>query len=68
MQPIVEHLREKSAEKENKLIEDLANNNYRAPSETSKSNCRLRGSGVIEMKKMSVIEAKLDALMNKVSM
>ena len=28
----------------------------------------MRGSGVIELNKMSAIEAKLDALMNKVSM
>ena len=58
----------KSAEEANRLIEDLAKRNYRAPSETSGSSSRLRGSGVIELNKMSVIEAKLDALMNKVCM
>ena len=47
------------------LIEDLAKRNYIAPSETSRSNSRLKGSGVIELNKMTAIEAKLDALMNK---
>ena len=57
----------KSIEKANQLIEDLAKSNYKAPSETSKSSSsRLRGSGVIKLNKMSAIEAKLDALMNKV--
>ena len=58
----------KSVEEVNQLIEDLEKSNYRAPFETSRSSSRLRGSGVIELNKMSVIEAKLDALMNKVSM
>ena len=58
----------KSAEEANKLIEDLAKSIYRAPSETSKSSRRLRGSGVIELNNMSAIGAKLDELMNKVSM
>ena len=58
----------KSAKEANQLIEDLAKSNYRAPSETSGSGGRLRGSGVIELNKMSAIEAKLDALMNKISM
>ena len=57
-----------SVEGVNQLIEDLAKRNYRAPSETSGSSSRLRGSGVIELNKMSTIEAKLDALMNKVCM
>ena len=39
-----------------------------APSETSGSNNWLRDSGVIELNKMSATRAKLDALMNKVSM
>ena len=58
----------KSAEEANQLIEDLVKSNYKAPSETSESNSTLRGNGVIELNKMSAIEAKLDALMNKVSM
>ena len=57
-----------SAEEANRLIEDLAKSNYKAPSETLRSSSMLRGSGVIELNKMSVIEAKFDALMNKVSM
>ena len=58
----------KSAEEANQLIEDVVKSNYRAPSETSGSSRRIRGSGVIELNKMSAIEAKLDALMNKVCM
>ena len=45
------------------MIKDLAKCNYRAPSETSGSNSRLKGSGVIELNQMTAIEAKLDALM-----
>ena len=55
----------KSAEKARQLIEDLVKCNYRAPSETSRTSIRLKGSRVIELNKMTVIEAKLDALMNK---
>ena len=58
----------KSVEKANQLIEDLVKSNYRAPYETLGSSSRLRGSGVIELNKMSTIEAKLDALTNKVRM
>ena len=54
----------KSAEEANQLIEDLAKSNYRAPSETSGSNNRMRG-GVIKLNLMLAIEAKLDALMSK---
>ena len=57
----------KSAEEANQLIEYLAKSNYRASFETLGSSSRLRGSGVIELNKMSAIEVKLDALMNKVS-
>ena len=48
------------------MIEDLAKCNYRAPSETLGSSNRLKGSGVIELSRMTVIEEKLDALMNKI--
>ena len=58
----------KSAEEANQLIENLAKRNYRAPSETLGSSSGLRGSGVIELNKMSSIKAKLDSLMNKISM
>ena len=55
----------KSTEEANQLIEDLAKRNYRTPSETSGSNSRWRIGGVIELNRMTAIEAKLDALMNK---
>ena len=55
----------KSVEEARQLIKDLAKSNYRAPSKTSGSNGRLKGSGVIELNRIIVIEAKLDALMNK---
>ena len=54
----------KSAERARHIIEDLAKCNYKAPSETSGSSSRLK-SGAIELNKMTSIEAKLDALMNK---
>ena len=57
----------KSAEEANQLIEDLAKSNYRAPSKASGSNSRLRGGGVIELNKMSAIEEKLDALLNRMN-
>ena len=55
----------KSVEEANQLIEDLAKSNYRAPSETSRRSSRLRGGGVIELNRMTTIEAKLDSLMRK---
>ena len=55
----------KSAEKARQLIEDLVKWNYKAPSKASGSSNRLKGSGVIELNWMTAIEAKLDALMNK---
>ena len=55
----------KSAEEAKSLIEDLAKCNYKAPSETSGSSSRLKGSGLIYLNRMTTIEAKLDALMNK---
>ena len=48
------------------MIEDIAKCNYRAPSKTLGSSSRLKGSGVIELNRMIAIEAKLDALMNKI--
>ena len=47
------------------MIEDLAKCNYKAPSEASGSNSRLKGSGLIGLDRMTAIEAKLDAMMNK---
>ena len=55
----------KSAEEARQLIEDLAKCNYKAPSEASRSSNRLKGSSVIELNRMTAIEAKLDTLMNK---
>ena len=37
----------------------------KAPSESSRSNNRTKGSGVIELNKMTAMEAKLDAIMHK---
>ena len=47
------------------LIEDLAKCNYTAPSKAPGSSSRLRGSGLIELNRMTAIEAKLDEVMNK---
>ena len=55
----------RSVEEARQLIEDLAKCNYKAPFEASRSNNRLRGSGLIELNRMTAIEAKLDAVMNK---
>ena len=55
----------RSAEEARQLIEDLAKCNYKALSEASGSNSRLRESGLIELNRMTTIEAKLDTLMNK---
>ena len=57
----------KSAEEARLLIEDLAKCNYRAPFETSRSSSSMKGSGVIELNRMIAMEAKLEALMNKMS-
>ena len=56
----------KSTKEAKQLIEDLTKCNYRASSETSGSSSRLKGSSVIELNRMIAIEAKLDALMNKI--
>ena len=47
------------------MIEDLAKYNYKAPSEASGSRSRLRESFLIELNRMTAIEAKMDAVMNK---
>ena len=54
----------KSAEEARLPIEDLTKCNYRAPFETSGSS-RMKGSGVIELNRMTAIEEKIEALMNK---
>ena len=55
----------KSAEEARQLIENLSKCNYKNPSEALGSSSRLKGSDVIELNRMTAIEAKLDALMNK---
>ena len=55
----------KITEEARQLIEDLAKCNYKAPSKASRSSSKLKGSGVIELNRMTIIEAKFDALMNK---
>ena len=56
----------KSAEEARDLIEDLEKCNMKAPFETLGSNNRARGSGVIELNKITVMEAKLDAIMHRI--
>ena len=53
----------KSAEEARDLIEDLAKCNMKAPSEYSRSIAR--GRGIMELSKMTAMEAKLDAIMNR---
>ena len=55
----------RSVEEARQLIEDLTKCNYKAPSEASGSINRMKGSGVIELNRMTAIEAKLDELMDK---
>ena len=55
----------KSAKEERDLIEDLARCNMKNPSESSGSNSRAKGSGIIELNKMTAMEAKLDAIMHQ---
>ena len=55
----------RSAEESKHLIEDLAKCNMKAPFESSGSNNRTKGSGVIELNKMTAMEAKHDAIMHK---
>ena len=55
----------RNAEEARQLIEDPAKCNYKAPSEASGSNSGLGGSGLIGLDRMTAIESKLDAVMNK---
>ena len=55
----------RSVEEARQSIEDLAKCNYKAPSKASGSSSKLRGSGLIELDRMIVIEAKLVVVMNK---
>ena len=60
-----EAFKRKSAEEARDLIADLAKCNMKAPSESSRSNNKTRGSGVIELNKMTAMEEKLDAIMHR---
>ena len=55
----------KSVEEARDLIVGLAKCNMKSPSEYLGSNNRTRGSGVIELNKMTAMEAKLDAIMHR---
>ena len=55
----------RSAEEARELIEDLAKCNYKAPSEASGRSSRLKGNGLIGVDRMTTIEAKLEAVLNK---
>ena len=44
----------RGAKEARQLIEDLAKCNYKAPFEASRSNNKLKGSGVIELNRMTV--------------
>ena len=57
--------KKKSAEEARDLIADLAKCNMKAPSGFSGSNSRTRWSGIIELNKMTAMEAKLDAIMHR---
>ena len=57
----------RSAEEARQVIEDLAKCNYKTPSESSGSSSRMRGNGLIGLDRSTAIEAKLDAVMNKLS-
>ena len=53
----------KSAEEARDLIEDLAKCNMKTPSEFSRGNSR--GKGIMELSKMTAMEAKLDTIMHR---
>ena len=55
--------KQKSAEEARDMIEDLAKFNMKAPSEFSRGNNR--GKEVMELSKMTAMEAKLDAIMHR---
>ena len=55
----------KSAKEARDLIADLAKCNMKAPSEFIRSYNKAKGSGVIELNKMIVMEAKLDVIMHR---
>ena len=60
---VVGAFKRKSVEEARDLIEDLAKCNMNAPSEFSRGNNR--GKGVMELSKMTAMEAKLDTIMHR---
>ena len=60
-------LRRKSVSEATQLIEELAKCNYRAPYDASRSSSRYKTGIVIELNKMTAIEAKLDAIMSRMN-
>ena len=57
--------RRRRAEEARQLIEDHARCNMRPSFKSSGSSSRAKGNGMIELNKMSAMEAKLDALMHR---
>ena len=57
----------RSEEEARQVIEDLDKCNYKTPSEFSGSSNRMRGNGLVGLDRTTAIEAKLDAVMNKLS-
>ena len=55
----------KCAEEARDLIANLAKCNMKAPSKFTRSYNKASGSGVIELNKMTAMEAKLDAIMHR---
>ena len=58
-------IQKKKSREARQPIEDLARCNMRPPFESSGSSSRAKGNGMIELNKMSAMEAKLDALMHR---
>ena len=57
----------RSEKEARQVIEDLSKCNYKTPSESSGRNNRMRGNGLIGLDRTTAIEAKLDAVMNRLS-
>ena len=57
----------RSVKEARQVIEDLVKCNYKTPSESSGSSSKMRGNGLIGLDRTTTIEAKLDAVMNKLS-
>ena len=55
----------RTIEEARQVIEDLAKCNYKTPLESSGSNSKMRGNGLIGLDRTTAIKAKLDVVMNK---